>query len=112
LFAHYFVHALRAIAYGGGPFSIDMNAIRAIAYGCFSFSIDMNAIRAIAVISRRETISIEKRRLNCFVRRTLTTKSKQKEVSIQHQLGAENNVSKLLGGVPRRHHVETSTRKL
>ena len=38
----FFVDALRAIVYGGGPFSIDMNALRAI-----------------AEISHRETISIE-----------------------------------------------------
>jgi len=45
---HFFVDALRAIAYGGGPFSIDMNALWAIAYGGGPFSIDMNALQAIA----------------------------------------------------------------
>ena len=58
LFVHFFVDALRAIAYGGGPFSIDMNALRAI-----------------AEISHREIMSIERIRCTyCFVRRTLTTK--------------------------------------
>jgi hypothetical protein len=53
------MNALRAIAYCGGPFSIDMNALRAIAYCGGPFSIDMNALQAIAGISHRETISIE-----------------------------------------------------
>ena len=58
----FFVNALRAIVYGGGPFTIDMNALWAI-----------------AEISRRETISIELiRRMNYVVRRTLTTKSESK----------------------------------
>ena len=52
----FFVIALRAMAYGGG-----------------SFSIDMNVLRAMAGISRREIKSIERIRwMNCFVRRTLT----------------------------------------
>jgi hypothetical protein len=59
LFVHFFVNALRAMAFGGGAFSIDMNALRAMAYCGCSFSIDMNALRAIAGISRMEIISIE-----------------------------------------------------
>ena len=52
----------RAIAYGGGPFSIDMNALWAI-----------------ADISHRERISIERiRRMNYVVHRTLITKSERK----------------------------------
>ena len=46
----FFVDALRAIVYGGGPFSIDMNALWAIVYGGGPFSIDMNALRAIAMV--------------------------------------------------------------
>ena len=39
----------------------------------------MNTLRAIAGISRREIMSIERiRQMNCFVRRTLTTKSEHK----------------------------------
>ena len=79
LFVPFFVHALRAIAYGGVPFSIDMNALWAIAYRGVPFSIDMNALWAIAAISHRERMSIE--RIRCmyfFVRRTLTTKSERK----------------------------------
>ena len=39
----------------------------------------MNALQAIAGISRREIMSIERiRQMNCFVRRTLTTKSEHK----------------------------------
>ena len=73
------MNAIRAIAYGGVSFSIDMNALRAIAYSGGPFSIDMNALRTIAGISHRETTSIERIRLmNCVVRRTLTTKSERK----------------------------------
>ena len=50
-----------------------VNALRAIAYRGGSFSIDMNALRAIMRISRREKISIERiRQMNCVVRRTFT----------------------------------------
>ena len=37
LFVPFFVHALRAMAYGGVPFSIDMNALWAITYWWFIF---------------------------------------------------------------------------
>jgi hypothetical protein len=99
LFVHFFVHALRAIAYCGSlfpidmnalraiayygsPFPIDMNTLRAIAYCGSPFSIDMNALRAIEGISRRETISIERIHwMYCVVRRTLTTKSERKFIN-------------------------------
>ena len=72
------INALRAITFGCVSFSIDLNALRAIACGV-RFSIDMNALWAITEISRRGIISIERiRRMNCVVRRTLTTKSEHK----------------------------------
>ena len=70
MFVPLFVYALRAIAYRGGSFSIDMNALRAIAGTYF---------REITSLSRRETISIKRiRRINCVVRRTFTTKPERK----------------------------------
>ena len=61
LFVHFFVDALRAMAFGESPFSIDMNALWAM-----------------AGISRREAISIERIRLMYYVvHRTLTTKSER-----------------------------------
>ena len=98
------MNALRAITYGGGPFSIDMNALRAIVYGGGPFAIDMNALWAIAEISRRETISIELIcRMNYVVRRTLTTKSERKFHNVDlkfltpHPPGGNSNPSLMNG---------------
>jgi hypothetical protein len=83
LFVPFFVHALRAIVYGGVSFSIDINALWAIMDCDSPFSIDMNALRAIAAISHREIMSIERIRcMYCYVRRTLTTNSERKYLNI------------------------------